>query len=122
MTIRRAYAATSGSCVTSMIVMPFVFVQSREEPHDVLRALRVERAGRLVGEDEPGIVDERSRDRDSLLLAARHLVGMVARELRDADEFELLQRDRVCVRASGTPAYTIGSSTFSSALVRGSKL
>ena len=44
-----------------------------EQLHDLLRRLAVERAGRLVGEDHRGLRDQRARDRDALLLAARHL-------------------------------------------------
>ena len=76
-TMRFAYAATSGSWVTSMIVMPRSSLSRVKSCHDVLRRLRVERAGRLVGQDQTRVVDERTRDRDPLLLAARELARVV---------------------------------------------
>ena len=54
---------------------------ARERPHqldDVAARLLVERRGRLVGEHELRLGDERARDGDALLLPARHLVRVVA--------------------------------------------
>ena len=42
-----------------------------DQIHDLDRELRVEVARRLVGEQDLGLVDERRRNRDALLLAAR---------------------------------------------------
>ena len=53
------------------------FVQAREDPQDVLGGVRVEVAGRLVGEDQRGVGHDRPRDRDPLLLAAGQLGGLV---------------------------------------------
>src|SRR5215218_6514631 len=53
--------------------------QLADRPVDEARALGVELAGRLVGEQEPRAVRERSAQRDSLLLAARELPGPRAR-------------------------------------------
>src|SRR5262249_11202334 len=50
--------------------------QLLEESHDLEAGARVEVAGRLVGQDDLGRGDERARDGDALLLAARELVGM----------------------------------------------
>ena len=47
--------------------------------------LLVEVSGRLVGEHDPGIVDEGPGDREPLLLAARELVGPAARDLGEAE-------------------------------------
>ena len=47
--------------------------------------LRVERAGGLVGQDDPRIVDERARDRDALLLSAGELARLVFLAARQAD-------------------------------------
>ena len=82
--------------------------------------LRVEVAGRLVGEDDGGRGDQRARDRDALLLAA----GELGRAVRRRD-----RRDRRC-RAAGrarpdrrrAPAICSGSSTFSAASSTGTRL
>src|SRR5262245_3591575 len=50
-----------------------VAVEADEQVQDVEARLRVEVAGRLVGEQERGAVHERPRDRDALLLPAREL-------------------------------------------------
>ena len=60
-----------------------------QQAQDLLAGLGVERAGRLVGEDQPPLADDRAGDRDPLLLAAGHLVGEPVGEVADAD---LLQR------------------------------
>src|SRR5690606_18006176 len=43
-------------------------VEIAEELHDLRSGLCIERAGRLVGQQDLGIVDERARDGDALLL------------------------------------------------------
>ena len=45
-------------------------VQLSEQGHDLVAALGVERACRLVGEQERGLVDESTRDGDALLLTS----------------------------------------------------
>ena len=64
---------------------------SSHESHDLLCVLGVEVAGRLVGPDDRGVVDERSCDRDALALAARQLVGHVPRPVGKPDELERLR-------------------------------
>src|SRR5580765_6464128 len=63
-------------------------VELLEEGHDLDAGVRVERAGRLVGEDDQRLGDERARDRHALLLPARELGRMVARPLGKADALE----------------------------------
>jgi hypothetical protein len=46
--------------------------------------------GRLVADEERRVVDERARNRDALLLAARELVRKLVRLSREADEREHL--------------------------------
>ena len=75
-TTRLAYSAMSGSCVISTTVLPSSFSLWKTR-HDLLGGLRVEVAGRLVGEHELGLVDQRAGDRDALLLAARELARLV---------------------------------------------
>ena len=53
--------------------LPEVAHRVAQELEDLAARLRVEVAGRLVGEDDGRARDERARDRDALLLAAREL-------------------------------------------------
>ena len=86
-TIRLAYSAMSASCVIRTTVLPssLSFWKTR---HDLLGGLRVEVAGRLVGEDELGLVDERARDRHALLLSAGELARLVVLPARQAHDGE----------------------------------
>ncbi len=59
--------------------------------HDVARGRRVERPGRLVGEQELGARDQRPGDGDTLLLAAGELRRQVLGAIGEAD---LLEVDR----------------------------
>ena len=80
---RCACAATSASCVTRTIVLP-ASCRLGEEGHDLDAGLRVEVAGRLVGQQDRRIVHERARDRDALALAAGQLVRPVRLAIRSA--------------------------------------
>ena len=73
-----------------------------DQLHDPDRRLGVEVAGRLVAEQQRRVVDERARDRDALLLAARQLVGVVVQLGRQADQAQdvrHLAADRLAVLA-----------------------
>ena len=48
-----------------------------EQVHDLLEVLLSSAPGRLVGEDQARLADQRARDGHALLLAARHLGGQV---------------------------------------------
>ncbi len=50
-------------------------VQSLEDAHDLGAGLGIQVAGRLVGQDDARLVDQRPRDGDALLLPAGQLVG-----------------------------------------------
>ena len=80
---RSAAAATSGSWVISTIVRPAAW-SSRRSGQDVGAGRAVEVAGRLVGEDQGGIGDERPGDRDALLLAAGQLGRLVVEPVAEA--------------------------------------
>ena len=67
-------------------------VQLFEQSHDFFRRLRVERAGRLVGEQNLRIVDQRPRDCDALLLATRQLTWQVIDALAETNLFEAMAR------------------------------
>ena len=54
-------------------------VELREERHDLGARRAVERAGRLVGEQQHRIVHEGAGDRDALLLPAGELLRQIGR-------------------------------------------
>ena len=83
------------SCVTMTTVMPCAFssVSSRMMSS---RGLRVERAGRLVGQDQLRPVDQRARDRHALLLAAGQLGRRVAGALGQARRAPAPRSARSC--------------------------
>ena len=53
-------------------------IERADGGHDLERGLRIEIAGRLVGQHDGRIIDQRAGDGDALLLAAGELVGLVA--------------------------------------------
>ena len=71
-----------------------------EQEHDLKRTLRVEVAGRLIGDDHRRIVDERAGNGHTLLLAAGQLVRQTAALVLQPDQlqhighalFDLLRR------------------------------
>ena len=77
--------------------------QPLEDRHHLVRGLGVEVAGRLVGHDDRRVADERARDRDALLLAARQLVRVVVRAVVEADAVERLHRALVALAATARP-------------------
>ena len=56
--------------------------------HHLLAACRIQRSGRLVGQNHPPTVDQCPRNRHPLLLAARELVGQVLQTLLQAQSRE----------------------------------
>ena len=87
------WPAICGSCVTRRTVLPMP-VQLSEERQHLVAGLRVEGAGRLVGEEEGRPVRERPRDGDALALPARELRREDVRLLGDPDLLEQLERPR----------------------------
>ena len=83
--------ASVWSCVTTSA--------DKSEPHDelaqprprFLAQLRVEVRQRLVHQHDRRVVDERARDRDALLLAARELMRQPLRERAEAEIGERLR-------------------------------
>jgi hypothetical protein len=73
-----------------------------EQIEHALRRLRVERTGRLVGEEEHRPVGERAADGDALLLAARQRAGHGVGLVGHAECVEEL--DRACLRRLATGA------------------
>src|SRR6186997_3093984 len=68
-------------------------VEALEQPHHLDAGSRIEVAGRLVGQQDRRVVDQRARDRHALLLSARQLVGMMAESIAQADGCEHLLCD-----------------------------
>ena len=63
-------------------------VDALEQGHDLQRAVRVEVAGRLVGDDRAGVVDKGAGDGDALLLAAGELVRIALPFPGQTDQIE----------------------------------
>ena len=72
-TVRSSRAATAGSWVTTTSVAPRL-LRVEQEVESAAELSVVQRAGRLVGEDQPGPVDEGPGDGHALALPARQLV------------------------------------------------
>ena len=70
-----------------------------QQGHHHLRPMRVELAGRFVGDEEARLVAERARDRDALLLAAGQLGRPVMRTVAEVDEVKELVDARLAARA-----------------------
>ena len=87
-----------------------------EELVDDRRVRVVELAGRLVGDQEPRPVGERSAQRDALLLAAGQLAGMSVRAVAQTDALEQLACARARRSPLVTPARPSGTATSSSAV------
>ena len=79
--------------------LPVVGHRVLEQLEDLAARLRVEVAGRLVGEHDGRLRDERARDGDALLLAAGELGGAVAAAVVQADLVRAGRRRSPC-RAS----------------------
>ena len=63
-------------------------VEPPEQLEHLVRALRVELAGRLVEQDERRVGDDGARDGDALLLAARELARVVVQPVGEPDDAE----------------------------------
>ena len=68
-----------------------VFVQSLQYGHDLFAGPAVEVPCRLVGEQDSRLLDQRSGDAYSLLLAAGELGGLVVGAVSESDAVEGLQ-------------------------------
>ena len=67
-------------------------MQILHQRQDVGAGLRVEVAGRLVGQQDRRIHGQRARDRDALALAARELVGKMIQARAQLHQVEQLAR------------------------------
>ncbi len=80
----------------------------------------VERAERLVHQQEPRVLHERAHDRGALLHAAGKLERIALREFAQADHREKIERALPVARDRASLRNSIGSSTFSSTVRHGS--
>ena len=78
-------------------------VQTPEQLEDLEAALRVERAGRLVGEEQRRLVRERPGDREPLTLAARQRVGRLVGLVADPEQVEQVAGPRLGRAAASCP-------------------
>ena len=92
-----------------------------KEQHDALRVDRVQRARRLIAQQELAVADHRAGDRNPLAFTAGELIGEVAGPLGDAQLGEGLHPGRVR-RPGRTPSSSSGTVTFSMALKPASRL
>ena len=83
-------SASSWSWVTSRLRDAELAVELVEPPAEVLADLRVERAERLVQQQDLGAGRQGARERDPLPLASGELVGVALGEVRELDELEQL--------------------------------
>ena len=83
-------SASSWSCVTYTNVIPTSRWMPLQLDLEALAQLQVERAERLVEQQHRGLVDQRARQRDALLLAARELARLALRLGGEPDALELL--------------------------------
>ena len=67
-------------------------VDFAEQVHDVERQVRIEVARRLVGQHEHGVVHQRARNRDALLLAAGQLLRIRVHSVLQSDPLQHLKR------------------------------
>ena len=111
--MRSAAAATSSSWVTSRIVWPPACSRAEQLEH-LVAALGVERAGRLVGEQQRRLVGERAGDREPLALAAGQHARRVASPCRRGRAGRAGRGRGSRPACAGAPAITAGSTTFSS--------
>ena len=101
---------------------PLVAVQPLEDGHDLEADPRVQRAGWLVRQDDARVVHQRPRDGHALLLAAGELARLVFFASGQSHREQRLRAPARGARAADVSVYSSGSSTFSVALVRASRL
>lgn len=64
------------------------FVQVLEYLHDLYTRFGVQIAGRFVGEDDRGIVDEGAGDGYALLFSAGYLIGVIVQSMAESDRLQ----------------------------------
>ena len=89
-TTRSAHEASCASCVTTTAAMPSL-ARGADHAHHRLAVGRVQRAGRLVGEQQVPVTDHRAGDRHPLSLAAGQLIRVARRAVRQAERIQRAQ-------------------------------
>ncbi len=99
-TTTRSASSTASSieCVMNSTVLRVGEPQRLEVEAHLLARQRIERAERLVHQQQRRVVDQRARDRDALAHAARQLVRIAIGEIPEPDLVEQPQRT-VAIRA-----------------------
>ena len=90
-------------------------------PHDCLGVDRVERAGGLVGQQQPPLPDHGAGDRHPLALAAGQLVRIAVGLVGQA-QFASAASPAARAFRPGSPSSSSGRLTFSAAVRPGSRL
>ena len=107
-----AYDAATGSWVTMTTVWLQVVDAGPQQGQHLVRGRGVEGAGRLVGQDDRGVGDQRPGDRDALLLAAGELRGQPPAPVAEPDLLEQraypLPVDAVSGQPDGQPDVLLG--------------
>ena len=75
-----------------MAVMPSALQMPCKSPSTRSALAGIEACHRFVGENEGGLLHQRARDADALLLSAGQLVGAAQRMVDQADAFDGIQR------------------------------
>ena len=83
--------------VTNTTAAPVSAADARQLGLHPLARHLVERAERLVHQQQPRTLGERARDRDALLHAARELIGMPVGEVREPDQLRELGDARLAL-------------------------
>ena len=109
--LRRA-VTMSASWVAMSTVTPEL-VDAQEELEDLPADQRVQVAGRLVGDDDPRVVDERAGDRGPLLLAAGQLLGVLLGLLGRGPTSASTRSTAGLIRRAGVPVTSSANATFS---------
>ena len=114
-TTRSAHEASWASWVTTTAATPLL-AGGEDHPHHRLAVRRVERARRLVGEEEATLPHDGPGDRDPLALTTGELVGIVRRPIREAELFERGHARDAAPSSPDRPSSSRGSATFSTAV------
>ena len=97
------------------VLMPRSRWRSSSRSNTRAGGIRVQIAGRLVGQEQARAARERPRDRDPLLLASREGARPVTAALGEADPREQLRAPAAGPPGPRSPAMRCGKATFSSA-------
>lgn len=80
----------------------FFLIELLEQFHHLYRGLRIKRAGRLIGEDHTGIGDKGTGNGHTLLLSARHLIGIMLCPRQQFQTLKILHGHLVAFAAPDT--------------------